>query len=102
MARLETYRWENADHGIECTLPDTDPEQVLTTETALPNADVSTPTVTFFKSTYTVQAGDELLGLAEILELEAERIKEWNGKKDDTLHPGEELILYFPTSVLTD
>ena len=88
MRRLERYRWEHTDHRIACDLPDAPPPPVVPTLSGT------------FKSTYRVMEGDQLAGLAKLLELPAADILAWNGLTDHTLHPGQELVLYFPLSVL--
>ena len=90
MERLKVYRWETVDHQIVCDLAEASP---------VPTAPAPTGQ---FKSTYTVQSGDHLPGLAKLLELKEADILEWNGLTDNTLRPGQELILFFPLSVLSE
>ena len=90
MERLTAYRWMHPAHRIDCALPDAPPTPVVPEAEGL------------FRSTYTVQAGDHLPGLAKLLELEEAAIMRWNGLVHRGLQPGQELVLYFPLSVLEE
>lgn len=79
------------------------PTLVLPTPSAVPVTDIPAPTpVRTITATHVVVSGDTLLGIAVDYGVTVEAIKIANGKADDLVYEGEELLIPVPETVPTN
>ena len=64
-----------------------------------PGGNSSTPTAE--RGVYTVRRGDSLYEIAQRYDVSVDRLKGWNNRRSNTIHPGDKLVIYSPTFVTT-
>jgi len=56
----------------------------------------------YIKSSFIVGNGDTLERIARLFELEESKLQQWNGLSDSKLYYGQKLVIFLPSTVLTN